>query len=527
MLMQRNRRLLVRGLLALAALAITGWLAMAVAAGNLSYKSILVVLGLVHPVAFAAVALHCLRNRRETAAMVAWLFVAWSFPFIGPLLYMAFGINRVHTKGWQKQRSNDVLLSARREREDASLPLEYWRALRVARAGKPDAEYDRELDGTIDRILPHCPLLGGNRIEPLLTGDEAFPRMLDAIDRATSHIHLQAFIIGNDSVGREFLDRLKRKAEAGVRCRVLYDRFGSTRGWAGGLFKPYRNTPGLDIAGWTQTNPIKRLYQFNLRNHRKVLIVDGKEAFIGGLNLHEGNVTRSDRQPIRDYHFAVAGPIALELQYAFLQDWYFMTDEDPAALLTADLFPRMEPVGDALIRVANGGPTADVEALTDITCAAIDDARKQLLIVTPYFVPPTDILRALRLAARRGVSVQIVVPKKNNHFYAGLAGQALYDQLLSAGVQIYEREPPFMHAKSIIVDNRVSIVGTANLDNRSLRLNYETNLVVFDEPFANALKRIVLEDMAQSEELELAAWRSRPTYRPVAENLCSLLAPVL
>jgi cardiolipin synthase len=495
--------------------------------GALMNRGILIAVGVLHPLAFAAVAMHCLKRRREAGATVAWLFVAWSFPFLGALLYLAFGVNRVVAKGWQKQRSNEALLTARREREDASLPLEYWRAVRASRARKPDMPSERELDETIDRILPDCPLLGGNRIEPLLTGTEAFPRMFEAIDRATSHIHLQSFIIGNDSVGREFLDRLKRKAEAGVRCRVLYDRFGSTRGWASGLFRDYRGIPGLDIVEWSQTNPIKRLNQFNLRNHRKVMIVDGKEAFIGGLNLHAGHTATAGREPMRDYHFAVAGPITLELQYAFLRDWYFMTNEDPAALLTADHFPLMEPVGDALIRVVNGGPTADVEALTDITCAAIDGARKQLLIVTPYFVPPTDILRALRLAALRGVTVEVVVPKKNNHFYAGLAGQALYDQLLSAGVHVHERLPPFMHAKAIIIDDRVSIVGTANLDNRSLRLNYETNLVVFDEPFANALKRIVLDDMAQSEPLELAAWRSRPAHRMVAENLCSLLTPIL
>ena len=490
-------------------------------------RGLLIALGVLHAVVFAAVAMHCLKRRREAGATVAWLFVAWSFPFIGVVLYLAFGVNRVVRKGWQKQRSNDALLTARREREDASLPLEYWRAVRVSRARKPDMPSERELDETIDRILPDCPLLEGNRIEPLLTGDEAFPRMFEAIDRATGHIHLQSFIIGNDAVGRGFLDRLKRKAEAGVRCRVLYDRFGSTRGWASGLFRDYHGIPGLDIVEWSQINPIKRLNQFNLRNHRKVMIVDGQEAFIGGLNLHAGHTAGAGREPLRDYHFSVAGPITLELQYAFLRDWYFMTNEDPAALLTADHFPRMESVGDALIRVVNGGPTADVEALTDITCAAIDGARKQLLIVTPYFVPPTDILRALRLAALRGVTVEVVVPKKNNHFYAGLAGQALYDQLLSAGVHVHERLPPFMHAKAIIIDDRVSIVGTANLDNRSLRLNYETNLVVFDEPFANAMKRIVLDDMAQSEPLELAAWRSRPARRMVAENLCSLLTPIL
>jgi len=224
---------------------------------------------------------------------------------------------------------------------------------------------------------------------------------------------------------------------------------------------------------------------------------------------------------------ACTGPIALELQYAFLRDWYFITNESPAALLTPEHFPRLDPAGDTLMRVVNSGPTADVEAMTDVFCAAMNAAHKRILVVTPYFVPPPDLLRVLRLAALRGVKVQLVVPAKNNHIYAGLAGKALYEQLLLTGIEVFERRPPFLHAKAMIVDDQVSIVGTANLDNRSLRLNYESNLVVFDESFARALKRVGREDMAQSEALELKAWQARPAYRKVAENLCSLLTPLL
>lgn len=490
-------------------------------------KVLLILLGFLHPLAFLAVAVHCLKTRREASSTVAWLFAAWFLPLAGSLLYLGFGVNRVAAKGWEKQRSNDALLMARRSREGGALPLEYWRAVRVDRAGLPDASPARALNQTIERMLPDCPLLSGNRIEPLLTGDEAYPRMLEAIDRATHHIHLQTFILGNDSVGHEFLDRLKAKARAGVRCRVLYDRFGSTRAWTSGLFRSYGNTAGLDLVGWSQANPIRRQFQINLRNHRKLLVVDGKEAFTGGVNLHSGHITRPDRDAIRDYHFAVDGPIVLELQYAFLRDWHFMTREDPAALLTAEHFPRVEPVGDALIRVVNGGPTTAVEVMADVYCAAMNTAHRQLLVVTPYFVPPPDILRALRLAALRGVRVRLVVPEKNNHVYAGLAGQALYEQLLSAGVEVVQRHPPFIHSKAMVVDDSLCVVGTANLDNRSLRLNYETNLVVFDAHFAAALKRIVQAEATHADGLDLAAWRSRPMYRKVAENLCSLLSPLL
>ena len=480
-----------------------------------------------HIMAVAAVAVHCLQARREPAPTVAWIFVTWSVPALGALCYLVFGINKVREKGWLKQRSDDTLLSVRREREQASLPLHYWRALRDARADEPDTPAAHALNRTIDGVLDDCPLLSGNRVEVLVTGDRAFPRMLEAIEQATEHIHLQTFIIGNDAVGRKFLDTLKRKAAEGVRCRVLYDRFGCTRAWMRGLFRDYRNIEGLELVGWTQANPVKRQYQVNLRNHRKLLVVDGKEAFIGGINLHAGHTARPGRDAMRDYHFAVAGPLVLELQYVFLRDWYFMTDESTDVLLSPTHFPHVDPVGDSLIRVVNGGPTAEAEAMTDVTCAAIHGAVRQLLIATPYFVPPAEIVRALRLAALRGVNVRLVLPKKNNHFYAGLAGQAFYEELLVAGVQIHERRPPFMHAKAMVVDDLLSIVGTANLDTRSLRLNYETNLVIFDETFADSLKRVVLEDVAASVPLSLAGWRERPMRRKVAENLCALLRPVL
>ena len=165
--------------------------------------------------------------------------------------------------------------------------------------------------------------------------------------------------------------------------------------------------------------------------------------------------------------------------------------------------------------------------MTDVFFAAIVAARRRLLAVTPYLVPTPDIVRAFRSAGLRGVDVRLVVPQKSNHLYAGMAGRALYDELLSAGVRIFERRPPFTHAKALIVDDELAVVGTANLDVRSLRLNYELNLAVYDETFINTLKRIVLDDIALSDEVILAAWRRRPPARRLAENFCSLLTPML
>ncbi len=457
-----------------------------------------------------------------------WMFVAWSFPLIGPLLFLLIGINRAERKGWQKHRVSSKFKAARQAREDAELPMAYWRAVHKSLAAEPCDPAALELHHVMNGILPDYPLLGGNHVEPLVTGDKAYPRMLDAIREARHHVHMQTFIVRDDAVGREFLDLLAQKAREGVVVRFMFDRFGSTGALLRRLFVRYKGVPNMHFAGWTQVSAIRRCFQVNLRNHRKTLIVDGRVAFTGGVNLHVENTTRPCGGPIRDYHFAVRGPVVQELQYSFLNDWYFMTDEDPEALLQQEHFPQIEPAGDALVRLANGGPTADeVNVMPDIFVQCITSARRQVLAVTPYFVPTQDILRALRLAALRGVDTRIVVPRENNHLYAGLAGRALYEELLEAGVRIFERCPPFMHAKALIIDDSAAVVGSANIDVRSLRLNYESNLMIFDDPFVNTLKAIVLQDIGESVEIHLTEWRRRPAYRALVENFCNLLTPML
>lgn len=483
---------------------------------------------LLHFALFAWVCYHCLKTRREATSALLWIFVAWSFPLIGPLLYALFGINRMPRRVWRKQRADHRLLTVRQAREDEALPMAYWRAVHTNSAAEPDDAAGQEIHCCLNRLLPDYPLLSGNRIQPLVDGDEAFPAMRAAIQRARHHVHLQTFIIGNDATGRDFLDLLAAKARAGVTVRLLYDRFGSTHAVLGDLFGPYLQVPNLQIAGWTLANLWKRQFQVNLRNHRKILVVDGREAFTGGINLQDDDVTQPGAPAIRDYHVHLAGPIVQELQYSFVRDWHSMTAEDPEILLQESYFPHLTPAGPAHIRVANGEPTSEgMNILSDVFFESIGAARRQLLAVTPYFVPQPDIVHAFRSAAQRGVDVRLIVPQANNHVYAGLAGRSLYEDLLKAGVRIFERQPPFMHAKALIVDDVLAVVGSANLDVRSLRLNYETNLAVFDSAFIEELRRIVLRDQAAGAEVLLNTWQNRPTYRRLLENFCYLLSPML
>lgn len=480
----------------------------------------------IHLIAFALVCIHSISHRRQANSAILWIFLAWSLPIVGPLLYLFIGVDRVPAQAFRKREVDADFLEDMRKRQSERPPLAYWRAVHETGIVEPDSEAGRKLNRMLEPVLSHHPLLGGNEIMPLVSGDEAYPQMFDAIRSARHHVHVQSFIISRDRVGRDLMTLLHERAEQGVQVRVMYDRFGSTAAHLSGFFLKYRH-PNMQITGWTQANPLRRQFQINLRNHRKTLVVDGAQAFCGGINFHEDNMSHGARKPIRDYHFMVRGPIVQELQFSFLRDWHFMTGEDPDRILTETFFPHIEPQGNSKIRLVNSGPATSREAIADVLFMSIVRARSEVLVVTPYFVPTPDIVRALRSAALRGVNVRLVVPEKNNHFYAGWAGRSYYEELLEAGVRIFEREPPFMHAKAILVDNCFSMVGTANIDVRSLRLNYETNLIIYDEAFVDTMDRIIFEDISRSREIDLSSWRRRPRLWRALENVAYLLIPML
>jgi cardiolipin synthase len=489
---------------------------------------LLSVVSAAHLAGSVAASLNAIRIKREASSALLWLFVIWSFPFLGVALYLVLGVDRIAAKTALRVSAHKAFLDGHRTREPDSLPLDYWRGVRDGGIAEPASEWGASLNRSLDPLLPDFPLLGGNRVDVLVTGDEAYGPMLEAIRGARRHINLQAFILANDLVGRQFLDLLAARAREGVEVRVLYDRFGSTPAVLSGFLRRYRKVaPAFQLFGWTQAMPLQRQFQPNLRNHRKILVVDGTIAFTGGINLSVINTARPGAPAHRDYHFRVQGPAVQELQFSFLSDWHFMTGESIDALLARDFFPTCPRPGDMRVRVVNGEPALDTETLPDVLFTLLVAARRQIVAVTPYFVPTADLVRAFRAAALRGVDVKLLLPRENNHVFAGWAGRSFYATLLDAGVRISERAPPFMHAKALIVDDETALVGSANLDSRSLRLNYETNLLVYDPDFAGCLKRAALDDFAHAEEIDPAAWRRRPALRRFAENACALLSPVL
>ena len=482
---------------------------------------------ILHLLTFVFVVIHALHRRRNASATILWIFIAWIIPFFGALLYLAFGIDRVPEKGLIKKETNQFFYDHRKKCYQSDDAFIAWHFKYETKVDSLENSLIKQLNLLINKLNPEHPLLDGNQITPLLCGDEAYPEMLKAIRSAKHHIHIQSFIIGKDSIGKQLLDALKEKANEGIHVRLLFDRFGSAPAHLKGFFRKYKNIPNLEITGWTQANIFKRQFQVNLRNHRKNLIVDGTVAFFGGVNIAEENLSNATRPAIRDYHFKVMGPLVHELQYSFLRDWFFITDAPPNSLLCHEHFPETKTSGSVKSRIIDSGPSIAPGLLGEVFFNAIVLAQNQILIVTPYFVPTIDILKALRSAARRGVDVRIILPEKNNHRYAGQAARSLYEELLIAGVRIFERAPPFIHAKAMLIDDTIALVGTANLDIRSLELNYETTILIQDETTANQIKHNIHDELEQSQEIDLNDWLNRPAIHKFSENLSILLAPIL
>jgi cardiolipin synthase len=473
------------------------------------------------------ICIHLLHKPRDARTSLLWIFFATVFPVVGPLAYLLFGINTIPHKGWEKQHS-DVSFQQQQQQQIRSIhPLAEMQAEKNALRVTPDNTSLFHFDRILDRLSPNHPLLGGNDIQLIDPAELALEEMFLAIRNAQNHIHLSTYIFNDDTVGKRLMALLEERAGAGIKVRVLYDAYGSAGANLRLFFWRRRHVPNLHIIGFSQANFLKKKFQLNLRNHRKILVVDGTVAFTGGVNFHDVYLPHNGMPGTIDFHFKLLGPIVLEMQYTFLRDWYYMTDEPADNLLTGAHFPPPVRAGAYAVRIQNSGPTRDeTGAALDTFFAATNLARKQLLLMTPYFVPPESLILALRQAAFRGVDVKVLVPAKNNHPTLRLASRALYAPLLTAGVRIFERHPPFIHAKAAIIDDSVTLIGSVNLDPRSLFLNYETNLVVFDNDFSARLKSSILEEFAHANEIIYAEWRLRPISQQLAENFFNLFHPI-
>jgi cardiolipin synthase len=459
--------------------------------------------------AVSLASVHALLHKRDSRAAALWLGLIWFLPAFGPLLYLVLGVNRI--------RRHAVLLGVHKS-IGTPVPEDL---------GEPEhegAEHLKLLARVVGRVVAR-PLVPGNRVQPLVNGDEAFPPMLAAIESATRSISLCTYIFDNDAIGKQFAAALGRAVQRGVAVRVLIDAAGTRYSWPPitHLLKKLqircaRFLPASLFTPW-------RVATINLRNHRKTLVVDGQTAFTGGMNIRQGNVLAAQpKSPVQDLHFRIEGPAVTQLQEAFANDWTFTTGE---VLDGLEWFPELPEVGDVVARVITDGPDADYDKLRWTLLAALAEAQTSVRILTPYFLPDPALITALNLAALRGVRVDILLPGKSNLPYVHWASRAMWWQVLERGCHIWLTPPPFDHSKLVIVDGHWVLLGSANWDARSLRLNFELNVECYGRELARSMESFVEKKVLGAREVTLAEADTRTVPGKLRDAVARLFAPFL
>ena len=452
-----------------------------------------------------------LRTKKDSTAALAWCLVVILMPLFGALLFWEFGYNYIQRR-----------VRARRSHKAA-----FDRAHPPAR---PEARRGQQTVGAEDDELARLalqvdafPVSRGNAVTLYHETAKAYAALVEEMRSARHHIHLEFFIIRSDDAGRELVGLLTEKAKAGIEVRLLVDSMGGhSLNWK--LFRPLFEARGR-AAKFLPLNPLRSWLHVNLRNHRKIVVVDGKVAFTGGMNVGDEYLGRSPRFGYwRDNFLRMAGPAVAGLQRVFAEDWDFATRKP---LHGPTYFPEPTAAGDDVVQVIASGPDQTVNATRTLFFAALLNARKRIRIASPYFIPDAGLLDALHLARLRGVEVELLGLMRPDHFLSFHATRYYWSDMLDAGARIYEYARGMMHAKVLLVDGRWALAGSANFDNRSLRLNYEAGCVLYSPHLIAELERAFDHDLLESRLLKKDEFECRPFRQCLAENACRLLSPIL
>jgi cardiolipin synthase A/B len=445
-------------------------------------------------------------EKRSSAATLAWILGLAFLPIVGFVLYFFLGSRNILRK---RMRHANARAEVRRTH------------------GMPEASWV-DLSSQLARLTSRCAGTNVGRaesVEVLLNGKACFDAIVDAIAEAKHHIHVEYYIFEEDQTGKRIRDALVNRAKEGVKVRLLVDGVGTSL--SSNFLAPLL-AEGAEFARFNPLRLGRLLPRINLRNHRKIVVIDGNVGFLGGINVgDEYNEEITKREAYRDTHLKLVGSVVREIQFTFLEDWQFSTGEVVRDKL---LFPKLEDDADEreqeLVQIVPSGPDLEWEATQKVYFTMITQAERTLRITTPYFVPDEAIQAALCSAGLRGVKVELIVPQHSDSRVVSLAARSYYDQLLSAGVHIYEY-PKMVHAKTMVVDGKLACVGSANMDNRSFRLNFEIGAVFYDGEAITALDRAFDKDKARcrhvtSRSRNKLAWLGR-----FGEASARLLSPLL
>ncbi|MFD1616338.1 cardiolipin synthase [Gelatiniphilus marinus] len=459
-------------------------------------------------------------TRSSVKALAYVLFIVF-VPFIGILFYFSFGINYRKRKLYTKKiTENESLRKDIRDKMNA-YSISISNSGLISHNHKNLTEYVRRSASS--------PLTVNNNVKLLINGDTKFPEVLEAINNAKSHIHFEYYIYENDITGKTIADLLAKKAKQGVEVRFMYDDFGSH-----GLKKPFLKK--LKDAG-VQTVPFYKIRWYalanrlNYRNHRKIIVIDGKVGFVGGINISDKY--RNDLQaknPLfwRDTHLMIKGQAVAYLQYLFMCDWNFCSNYK-FTYSKKYFFESLQnqKMDNDVVQIVASGPDSKQPAVFYSILKAISSAQKNIYITSPYFIPGESLMDALIIAIQSGLDVKILVPGKSDSKLVSTAANAYYTELLEYGAKIYKYNKGFIHAKTMVIDNNLSIIGSANMDYRSFELNFEVNAIVYGEKIAKQLTEVFINDLKASTQIQLETWLNRPKYIRLWEKGVKLLSPFL
>ncbi len=466
-----------------------------------------------HIIVAMLLSIYVINNKRDPRAAIAWLGLIWLSPFIGAFLFYVLGINRITRRASRLRARQD---RARRAGLEHIAPP----------VSSNQNQFESDFRPYVDQLVSR-PLTFGNSVELLDGGAEAYPSMLSAIRQARKSVMFSSYIFDRGQVARELMAELEAAQNRGVTVRVLIDAVGAHYSipTVYGLMRKH----GIAMRFFLPTIWPWQFGAFNLRNHRKLLIVDGQIGFTGGLNIRD----RHDRRRVRpanyveDLHFKIRGPVVLQLLEVFAEDWHFSTNEKLSQVIDAANSMPPEVVGDTRCRTIADGPDEDFERIKWTILGAISKAKKRVWIVNPYFVPDVELIAALKISALSGVDVRVIVPDCNNIPLVHWASQALFPGLIEVGIKIFMSRPPFDHSKLMIVDDEWSFVGSGNWDARSLRLNFEVNLEVYDRQICDRLSKLFWARQQRSSAVDQDWVSNRSFLIKLRDNAARLFAPYL
>jgi cardiolipin synthase len=453
-------------------------------------------------------------RKRDVRSAIGWVGLIWLVPIAGAALYGLFGINRI------RRRASELGLRQMRldRRGDGAEDARPALASSLPNSGR----HLSAIGELIDSLSP-VPLTHGNAVEMLVGGEVAYGRMIEAIDAASSSIGMATYIFDNDRAGRMFAEALKRAHDRGVKVRLLIDAVGARYSYPTATSRLRRL--GIPLAEFLPTFVPLHMHYSNLRNHRKIMIVDGKVGFTGGMNIRKGYLKKvNHNQAVNDTHFQLQGPVVAHLAETFASDWAFCTGEK----LRGDVwFPDLSTVGGAFARGIAAGPDEDLEKIRWAILGALSQAKERIRIVTPYFLPDQMLITALVLAAMRGVNIEILLPEFNNLRLVQWASRAKIGELLTRGCRVWQTPAPFDHSKLMTIDGAWSLIGSANWDQRSLRLNFEFDVECYDTDLARVIDDLIEAKRGPSRPLTLEAINGRNLATKLRDGSAWLLSPYL